>query len=445
MNKRNFDLILQAALLIAAAWMFTAAPVAAFSAPMNLLPNTQWEIMSAEGAGTKWNVEGAGTMAPVAFSGYSVGANKVTFAVSGSTGELKVGDLVYVGANAGIDPALLVSWMRVTALTANRSFAVRCPLGLAPWFSHSGVATPADAAGTGSIGTGDAADGNWKKTVSMPIWRESNPVNLPPDASYALAAHKNVDAQEAVWWNGPRDVNRFRGHTVAFGAWVYQKIHTGPGTLRAYIQSDGSGGRQVVSAAAPAVSRAYRWETITYTIPVDATYIQAGVLLNGASGDTYYLADPVFAVASGLDPDSYTKPQEVLFPIVHISPPDWINATLTFRTGCAFGDCFSFDAYAETQGAVAPTVVHAFGELEGIDSGPVIAGPSGSRLIAWYDTEAAPERSGGFLAQYAANVKSFSNSFDMPFDGTGNAVVVSGVHNDSWYNVSLEFDGFYLQ
>jgi hypothetical protein len=65
--------------------------------------------------------------------------------------------------------------------------------------------------------------------------------------------------------------------------------------------------------------------------------------------------------------------------------------------------------------------------------------------MAWYDREAAPERSGGFLAQYAADVKSFSNSFDMPFDGTGHAVLVSGVADDSWYNVSLEFDGFYLQ
>jgi hypothetical protein len=445
MHKAFYHPRLGGLLSIAAILTFASHGARAAAAPVNLLPNSQWEIMSAEGVGTKWNVEGAGTMAPVSFTGYSVGSNSVTVFVKGSTGELKVGDLIYLGSTSGIDPALLASWMRVTAVKANASFTVRCPHGLSPRVSSGGRAIPAAVAGTGAIGTGDAADGGWKKTTSMPIWREDNPVNLPPDAYYALAAHKDIGGPEAIWWEGPHDVTRFRSHTVSLGVWVYHKIHGGSGTWQAYIKTDGAGGRRVVSAAAPAVSGAYRWETVTFAVPADATYIQAGVLLNGAAGDTYYLADPVFAVASELDPSSYTKPQETLFPLVHISPADWINATLVFNAACGFGYCFGFDAYAETQGAIAPTVVHAFGELEGIDSGPVVRGPGGSRLMAWYDREAAPERSGGFLAQYAADVKSFSNSFDMPFDGTGHAVLVSGVADDSWYNVSLEFDGFYLQ
>jgi hypothetical protein len=428
------------------------------AAPVNLAPNSQWEVMSGlPVGGAKYNVEGTGTMAPIVFRanatpsapGAFPGAYDVTFSVTGSTGELKVGDLVII-SGAGVDPALTRSPLRVIAVTRDASFTAACPFGLRPLSSHAGVATPTTP-GVLNSATGDAADGGWKKTTSLYVWREDNAANVYAGATYALGVHKDSPEPETLWllpgYEGARqggDIVRFRGATISFGAWVYHKVRHGAGTWQAYIRSDGTGG--TIATSPPGDGRdGYQWREVSYVVPADAANLTVGVLFNGAKDDQYYVADPVFARAVRLGPNAYTKPQEILTPVVHISPGAWINAQVGFPTPCAFGYCFMFDVYAETWGQVAPTVLHAMGENEGIDDNPVVTGESGSRLMAWYNKIPAPEISGGFLAQYARNVKSFTNAFDMPFDGDGRAWWVSGVAGDTWYNVSLELDWFLLQ
>jgi len=413
----------------------------AANAPVNLAPNSQWEIFSGEGYGARMNIEGTGTMPPIPVSAYTTGSNTVVFTVAGATGELKVGDLVTI-SGAGADPALTICPLRVTAVTANASFTAQAPLGRKPGVSHAVTATPINIGmRPGSTNTGDAADG-WKKTTTLEVWREDNYQNLPSGKPattpyYALGVKKDLAAGEYVATEP--DVTRFRGKTVTFGAYVYQKVRGGAGAWRAFVQSSDG----VTTSAAAATTGGYQWLEVSYTVPADAISFAAGLYLDGAAGDTYYIADPVLTVGTAIGVDNYIKPQETFIPVVHISPISWINANIVFPS-TKDARANSFDVYAETGGQVAPTVRHAFGELEGIDGGAVQVNSGLSRVIAFFDRDTAPTKSGSFLPQYVAGVKSFG-PLDLPLDGTGHAVYVTGVAGDSWSNVSLEMDGFFLQ
>jgi hypothetical protein len=84
--------------------------------------------------------------------------------------------------------------------------------------------------------------------------------------------------------------------------------------------------------------------------------------------------------------------------------------------------------------------------MEGINSGTVVTGSAYVRVMAWFDRGAAPEKSGSFLPQYVANVKSFSY-MDFPLDQTdatpdqlGTGIYSSSLASDAWTNVSEEID-----
>ena len=85
-------------------------------APVNLAPNSQWEIWSGVGYGPRETREGVGVMAPIPSIANSTGSNRVVFTV-GPTGELKIGDLITV-TGVGIDPGLSVSPLRGDRLAA---------------------------------------------------------------------------------------------------------------------------------------------------------------------------------------------------------------------------------------------------------------------------------------------------------------------------------------
>jgi hypothetical protein len=425
-------------------WIAGCSQAADSPAPANLLPNTQWEVWSGVGPGTKWNVEGRGTMAPIAVLGNSIGRGPVTLRV-GATGELKNGDLVHI-AGAGADPALLISDMRVFDLRPNVSFEVTPPLGRPVSISHGAVAIPEQVGGLAARGTGDAAD-YWKKTVSMPVWREDNAANLPSGALYALGANKDLAGLEVVSLRpterGPADtIRHLRGRTLVFGAEVFQKVRGGAGTFFVYIESDGTGGRRVESPRG-AGSAGYEWREATLTVPADATYVEVGVGLEGAAGDTYYLAQPVLAFGAALGgPQAYSQPSERLRPISNVTPRHWVNQTLRFP---AAGNPFvMFDPYAETGGMIAPSITHIHGNIEGIDAAPVRTGEAGSRVIGWFSTSgSAPALNGSILGQYGQDVKSFG-PLDILLDARGLGWFRSGIPGDVWYNVSVDYDGFDL-
>ena len=416
------------------------------TAPINFAPNSQWEIWSGVEYGTAPNIEGTATVSPIIASGNSIGiAETTTFAVK-TTGQLKVGDLV-TATGPGIDSSLVLSPMRVTALIPSRSITVRVPLGLTPTVSHAATITPVVVGNLAAKGTGDAADG-WKKTTSMPVWREDNRANVPAGAYYSMGLTKDEAGPERVWMMPNPAL--YAGRKLVFGIYAYQKIRRGSGAWSIYWSNDRTG---LQSCASTPAKSGWQWQECSMTIPDDAKSIDVGVRLDGATGDTYYLANPVFAVGGAIGgPGNYTKPSETFIPIVHISPYAWINARVTFpatNAGGVYG--LTMDPYAETGGKIAPTVGQAWGQLEGINSGEVQRATGYVRLMAWFDHVTAPERSGSFLAQYVADVKSFSymdfplNSFDRMPDMLGTASIQTGVASDSWWNVSLEFDRFLLK
>jgi hypothetical protein len=426
------------------------APAAAFaqSAPVNQLPNSQWEIASGLGYDAKENKDGTGTMPPIDFSGYSTGANAVVVTTAGAQGDLKPGDLV-VMRGSGIDRALTRSPMRVTEVSGT-SFTIHCPLSLTVETSAPGSALPVNVGmHGGSHATGDAFD-YWSKTISLVVWREDNPVNIAPGALYALGVNKDSGAREYV---GTRylDVHQFAGRTIVFGAYVDQKVRDGSGTWRLFVNSNAG----VVTSAAAPTGDGYQWMEMSYPVPANASLFQVGLYFDGAAGDTYYVSNPVLAFGATIGVNNYAKPRETLAPLNGIVPMTWNAADIVFPLVAVYSPPHHydivFDAYAETGGQIAPSVVNTEGQLEGRDDGAVQTGTGFVRAIGFRNNAVAPITVGGIMAQTVAGVKSFTTMNITlgagPYRSTpgGFAWANSAVAGDSWRNVALEFDRFFLQ
>ena len=432
------------------------------AAPVNLAPNSQWEIMSGwQTFSTQLNYQGTGTVGLIAATANTTGSvGRSTFTVT-TTGFLSVGDLVQVQSGTGIDPCFTVGPMRVVALVANTSITLRTYQGCAPTVTHAENLLPVTAGAYGVTATGSGPDG-WTKSASMPMWinypRGLYVANMPTDvpAYDTLAMTKDIAGIEQFYINVPASqMAQYAGRTIVFGIEGYQKVRSGAGTWTVFEQDSTNAG-QTLCGNAPTTGT-FNWVECSYTVPATATSLYIGVQLQGATSDTYYFANPVLAIGSYIGgPRNYQKPRnEILVPQVHISPIGWINAGVTFPASVAsfcgtLTVCFEQDAYAETGGSVAPTVVMAHGQLEGFDCGAVVASSALVRVMAWYDRATAPEKSGSFLPQYVACVKSFSymalpfNNYAIDPVNNGTGIYVSGVASDFWQNVSLEYDWFIL-
>jgi hypothetical protein len=406
--------------------------------PFNLLSNSQWEIWSAVRYGPRERPDGAGEMAPIAILGNTVGHNPTVLTLEGHLDGLKVGDLVTVDGPA-TDPVLKLSPMRVTALSA-RTAALSPPLGLAPSRSGAGVLQPVNIGMSGSLGTGDAAD-SWKKSPALMVWREDNPQNVWRRAQYALGARTTTAHGQEV--HAELDARRFRGRRISFGL-LASHAPGRAGQWRPFVQSDGTGAARREGAAGDAPG--YQWRELAYDVPADATTLSAGVVFEGEPGGTFYVCDPVLAMADAIGFDNYLKPAEWLTPVSHISPITWVDAAITFPLTPDQAGLLSltFDAYAETGGAIAPGVAQMNGSIEGIDSSPVILGALGSRVIAWRDNARDPIRLGPILGQYGVALKSFGG-VSIPLDPDARARYFTAVPGDSWSNVSMDLDLFLLR
>lgn len=436
-----------------------AAPVlaqTAHNAPVNLAPNSQWEVMSGWGLGTQVNPEGTGTAAPISASGNSTGSiGRATFSVT-TTNALSVGDLVQA-SGPGIDPCFAISPMRVVALAANRSITVRTPFGCTPAVSRAATLLPVTAGNQSITGTGSGPDG-WLKTITMPMWRNEKrgpyAANMPGDigAYAAIGMRKDIAAPEHFYiYTSAQNLAKFQGRTVVFGIYGYQKVRGGPGTWAIHTNDSVNGARTPCAGATRTAG--YQWLECSFTVPAATSYFHVGVQLNGAASDTYYFVNPVLAIGNMIGGvQYYQKPQgEILIPQVHISPLGWIDARIAFPASAAeycgpFPTCFEHDLYAESGGIIAPTVVKCHGQMEGINPGPVVSGSGHVRVMAWYDRAAAPEKSGSFLSHTVSNVKSFAfmdfplNQTDTTPDLLGTGIYASNLVSDTWVNVSEEVD-----
>ena len=432
----------------------------AVAAPVNLAPNSQWEIMSGWGFSTQENYQGTGTEGTIAASANTTGAiGRSTFTVT-ATNDLSVGDLIQA-SGAGIDTCFTVGPMRIVSMVANTSITVRTYMGCTPSVNHATTLLPVTAGNNSVTSTGDGPDG-WTKTSTLPMWRNENrgsyaanmPTNVPAYATLGMT--KDIAGVEQFYINVPAgQLAQYQGRTVVFGIQGYQKVRGGSGTWTIWT-NDSVNGVRTPCGNAP-TSGTFNWQECSFTVPAGATYLYVGVQLAGASADTYYFANPVFAIGSYIGgPQNYQKPRnEILIPQVHISPFGWVNGGFTFPSSAASYctgqvTCFEHDPYAESGGIIAPTVQKAHGQLEGWDCGTVVTSSGYVRVMAWFDRAAAPEKSGSFLPQYVACVKSFSymdfplNQYTTSQDLQGTGIYASNVVSDQWQNVSEEFDWFVL-
>jgi len=413
----------------------------ALAGPVNYAPNSQWEIFSGEGYDARENVAGAGVIGAMAVSGNTTGSNSIVLSVAATPNDLKVGDLVKVSGR-DVDPALTAAPMRVTAIVANTSITVSAPLNGIPRISRPAIALPVNIGmRAGSMRTGDAADG-WSKTTTLEVWREDNAINLAPGSTYALGVKKDIGSQEYLGTTN-LDVTRFRGRTATFGAYVYQKVRGGSGTWRLFCNS----AEGVITSASAPTQEGYVWLELPCNVSLQAPFFQVGVYFNGAADDTYYVANPVLALGASIGVNNYEKPAETLTPVNGIVPITWNNAKINFPTTARNSPHYydiMFDAYAETGGQIAPSVISTDGQLEGVDAGAVQTGTGFVRAIGFRNNAVSPIVVGGILPQSVAKVKSFT-TMNITLDGAGHAWANSGVPGDVWTNVALEFDRFHLK
>lgn len=429
--------------VLAAAAVCAAAPAVAQTggaAPSNFAPNSQWEVITGFSHGVRENPSGTGLEAPIAVSAYATHCNICTATVRGSTGDLKAGDLVTF-SGPGVDARLTLSPMRVLAVNRDAAFTFALPLGLEPWVSAPATVLNVNIGMAASTQTGDGPDG-WSKSPSLEIWREDNAVNIPAGADYSLGVRKrSADGQYLFTRPSP---GRVHGRTIVFGAYVYQRVRGGAGSWRITLSSNGSGGGAVFSAPA-AASPGWQWLEASYSTPMDATEVSAGIVFDGQIDDVYYVANPVLTFGTAIGVNAYFKPTtEILVPRVKLTPITWNNAELNFPrspdAGGGYG--FSWDVYAETGGGIAPTVAGVGVALEGIDDKPVVANSGVVRSIAFRSAVTAPTIYSEILGQTVAGVKSFAGPM-ITLDGTGRAWAYSGVAADRWRNVSMDME-FYL-
>jgi len=457
-----------------AALALASPPQAATAAPLNLAPNSQWEIWSAVGFGAQQNPEGSGAEAPITSSGYT-GGRTATFTVE-TTGNLSVGDLVTV-SGTGVDSALTSMPMRVIALQPGVSITVRVPLGRSPQDAVR-TASSIQTVGVGAQwyetnATGDGPDG-WARfptgAATGPIlWREfgrgSHAVNRPDMVTpYALlGARLRQAGHNYVYTDQTANIARYAGMTISFGIFSMQRTKRGGGSYKVFFNDSVKG----ITPCAPSTASlgAWNWIECTYSVPANATFLFAGVDMDGTIGDTFFFCNPILTIGRAIGGVTrYVKPaNEILVPKVHITPlGPWNGARdegrIVFPTSTVvrgnLGNWYGFyhDPYAESGGQVAPTVAYIWGQLEGINAGPVQVGTAQVRGMMWYDRSAAtpPGHSGSFLPHYVANVKSFT-SMDMPlnqadpgYDLRGTGIFQTGVPGDTWTNVALEYDMFLL-
>lgn len=415
---------------------------AGVTAPVNLAPNSQWEIFSGLTYDTRIKSDGSGVMTSLTVSAYTTGGVSSDVTVVGDISTWRVGDLVKI-ANTGTVDANLYSYpLRIQSI-AGQVINVKTHLGATVSTALIGTPgiDPINIGCSASTATGDAADG-WKKTAGLMCWREDNAANLSKGATYALGLMKQTGSEEYV--RCELDAYQWRGRTICFGIGVNQKVRSGSGTWCAYVYSDGTSGTTSNSSDATTAS-GFQWLEKSYTVPTDATVLYVGIKLKGANADVYHAINPVIAATSLIGAWNYVKPDETLIPVVKVEPAVWINASITFPgSGAVSGLGYTVyaDMHAASGGSIAKSVRLAHGNIEAINTNAVVTGTGGSRIIGWTDDVTDPIRLGPFLPQYVTNVKSFG-ALRLPMKN-GQLYAISPVASDTWSNCSIDLDVFHL-
>ena len=207
-------------------------------------------------------------------------------------------------SGSGIDSCFTINPMRIVAMMAKMSITVRTPYGCKPSVSHATTLLPVTAGNLSITSTGSGPDG-WLKTATMPMWRNENrgpyAANMPTDigAYAALGMTKDSSAVEYFYTYVPlQNLGKFQGKTVVFGIYGYQKIRSGSGSWKIFVNDSINSIRTPCAGASTASG--YQWNECSFTIPVGTNYLYIGVELNGAASDTYYFVNPVLVIGNSI-------------------------------------------------------------------------------------------------------------------------------------------------
>jgi len=404
--------------------------------PYNFAPNSQWEIMSGHSYDTAWNEPCTGTEIQISYDSNTTLSNTVVITRAAGFPSIgwKVGALIAVDTG---DSALLQKPMRIQAIT-DTTLTVSCPFNLKPAATASGLMRIVTCGAADSVGSGDGADG-WSKDTTVTIFRDDWPSNRVDDALYALTCVKGSGSTEKYY--ASLDLTKFAGRDVSFGLSARQRVKTGLGTWRVYIDCDGTGGGITTSSSSTSV--AHNWKEVTATIPADATYANVGIELNGANGDAYCLCNPVVALGTFIGAYNYSKPYESFLPVVKVEP--WVNAGVTFDAApfvVGRGVSYPVDLFADSEGRIAPTVKAMYGNWEGINGNAELIGSTRSRTFGLWQRATDPTLIGFIAGQQVTDRKLYSHAQIFVDDGWCQAT--SYQESDSWYNISLDIDKFDL-
>ncbi|MBW5438610.1 hypothetical protein FXB41_28760 [Bradyrhizobium canariense] len=339
-----------------------AAPSGGSGGLLNLLPNTQWQIIDAMPVITKMNLQGTGTQAGVSVTSYSAAGVYNTLGTA-NTQQMQNGDLVTVTANA--DPVLTRAPMHVTNLVANTSFGLLSPFQGAVGATSTATVTPISRGDiTGSTTVGPLG---WTKSSSMILWRDSFAANAKAGSQYTLGMRKGSSSTESLTYTAPAgDFSQFKGRNIVCGGWVLSKLNVGNGQWKFAIRD----GTQTVFSSTN--SGAYTWAEVTATISASATTFAFDLQEIGSSGDGYYLSQPICAYGTSLGTGNYIQNpgEHVNFKnhpgLIALVPLTQTFPSSTFAVGALTSTLYGWEVNIEavTQGAIVGTVKNVNMQVE---------------------------------------------------------------------------------
>ncbi len=308
--------------------LLTTVPGAAFAfagdgsvrSGANEFPDPQMTIQDANSQVTAINDSLTGEVRPLRVQAYTTGSNTVICSTR-VTGQLDIGDMVVFDRSA--DAALKDTWLRVTAVTPNKSFTV-----VTEYVSGAPtVSAPCAALVVQRGDTTGAAGGNitsqlrrYADGVVFPqVWISDRRAHtaLLKGMRRVLIARKVTAGAEYVFWQAGDLLPALRNTTRAFGAAVH--IANGEGaTARAYINNSAV----VFGQATLSTSGVRAWLSASAAIPGVSTIYAAGIQMNGPPGSTFVIGE--FTELSSPEPladGSFSTPRGQTITVLASSNP----------------------------------------------------------------------------------------------------------------------------
>jgi len=405
----------------------------------NILPNSQWQIITGLGNVTRMNHQGTGTVPQVPVSSYSTGSNTVTCNTSDTVNtQLATGDIVTFTTSA--EANMTICAIEVDTIVTNTSFTGKLPRGRISTVSATcaaNILTIGDLTGN----NGNGPDG-WNKTVALLLWRDATTQNNKAGSRYQLGLQKTIAGLQILYHNVPAlELDKYKGKKVVFGIWGKHKIKGGTGTWRVSIDD----GQSSFSYSNSASQTDYQWLEVSKAISSSAGYVTFAVELLGNSSDVYYVNQPMGGFGAYIGENGYSQPEnEILIPTIKSNPIPYVGASFTFSTvadatGTTYG--WNINFYAETQGKITPTIKAIGLQIEGINA---VAG----QALAVRNWES---NVGGANIIYAivaysqvTGVMVTGAALVILYPPNGRAFLYSGTAGSSWSAMSIDINYFVL-